>query len=184
SGDGQLRVLAIRVTRHKPGRRCLIEYDVEVDRPDTPKAILTLIGKIRARRYGNEGLRQLEAIWNAGFDAQSADGVSVPEPVGVISAFKMWCQRKVPGGTAERLLADANGPLLARRIAEAIHKLHRANLPAEQRHTMTDELKILRACLTKVAERRADLAVRVARVLAACERLGASVPAPAERGIH
>src|SRR5438094_979005 len=184
SGDGQLRLLAIRVTRHKPRRRCVIEYEVEVDRPDAPKATVTLIGKIRARRYGNEGFRQLETIWKAGFDAHSADGVSVPEPVGVISPFKMWCQRKAPGGTAERLLADADGPRLARRIAEAIHKLHRANLPTERRHTMADELEILRECLAKVAERRADLAARVARVLAACERLGASVPAPAASGIH
>ena len=184
SGEGQLRLLAIRVTRHKPGRRCVIEYEVEVNRPDAPKAIVTLIGKIRTRRYGNEGFRQLETIWNAGFDAQSDDGVSVPEPVGVISAFKMWCQRKVPGETAERSLADADGPRLARRIAEAIHKLHRANLPTERSHTMADELEILRKCLAKVAERRADLAARVARVLAACERLGASVPPPAACGIH
>jgi len=184
SGEGQLRLLAIRVTRHKPGRRCVIEYEVEVNRPDAPKAIVTLIGKIRTRRYGNEGFRQLETIWNAGFDAQSDDGVSVPEPVGVISAFKMWCQRKVPGETAERSLADADGPRLARRIAEAIHKLHCANLPTERSHTMADELEILRKCLAKVAERRADLAARVARVLAACERLGASVPPPAACGIH
>src|SRR5436309_5283167 len=88
----------------------------------------------------------------------------------------MWCQRKAPGGTAERLLADADGPRLARRIAEAIHKLHRANLTTERRNTMADELEILRECLAKVAERSEDQAARVARVLAACERLGVIVP--------
>ncbi|MBI3848742.1 MAG: phosphotransferase [Verrucomicrobia bacterium] len=184
SGDGRLRLKAIRVTRHKPGKRCVIEYDVEVDRPDLPKHALTLIGKIRAGRSGNEGFRQLETIWNSGFDAQSADGVSVPEPVGVIAEFKMWCQRKVPGETATRLLAGPDGVTLARRVADAIHKLHRASLPAERAHSMADELRILRGCLEKVSAQRPELAARVARVRAACEELGASVPAPNPCGIH
>src|SRR5438093_7338364 len=32
--DGCVHVRAIRVTRYKPGRRCVIEYDVDVRRPD------------------------------------------------------------------------------------------------------------------------------------------------------
>lgn len=184
SGNGKLRLKAIRVTRHKPGKRCVIEYDVEVDRPDAAKEMVTLIGKIRARRSGNEGFCQLETIWNAGFDAQSADGVSVPEPVGVISEFKMWCQRKVAGETATMLLAGPGGAGLARRIAEAIQKLHRANVPTERAHTMEDELRILRECFAKVSACQPIHATRVSRVLATCERLAASVPAPDACGIH
>jgi hypothetical protein len=184
SGEGKLRLTAIRVTRHKAGKRCVIEYDVLVDRPDAPKETVTVIGKIRARRSGNEGFRLLEKIWNAGFDAQSADGVSVPEPIGVISEFNMWCQRKVAGETATKLLTGPVGAMLASKIAEAAHKLHRANLATERRHTMADELKILRECLAKVSAVRADLAVRVSRLIVACERAGASVPRPVACGIH
>jgi len=184
SGEGRLKLKAIRVVRHKPGKRCVLEYVVEVRRPGAADLAVTLIGKIRARRSGNEGFRQLETIWNAGFDAQSADGISVPEPVGVISRFKMWCQRKVPGETATQLLAGPEGMALARRIAEAIHKLHRANLPVERAHTMADELRILRDCIEKVASQRPDWVGRLARLMVRCENLGASLPLPEARGIH
>ncbi len=184
SGDGRLKLRAIRVVRHKPGKRCVIEYDVKVKRPGAMDGVATLIGKVRARRSGNEGFRQLETIWNAGFDAQSVDGISVPEPMGVISEFRMWCQRKVPGETATKLLAGPGGVALARRIAEAIHKLHRANLPTERAHTMADELRILRECFDKVAVQKREWVGRLARLTVACEKLGASVPSPNACGIH
>ena len=184
SGEGRLKLKAIRVVRHKPGKRCVMEYDVEVRRPGEVDHAVTLIGKVRARRSGNEGFRQLEAIWNAGFDAQSADGISVPEPVGVISEFKMWCQRKVPGETATMVLRRPEGAALARRIAEAMHKLHRANLPTERAHTMGDELRILRECFAKLTVQKPGWTARLARLLVACEQLGAGVPPPNACGIH
>ncbi len=184
SGEGKLRLKAIRLTRHKPGKRAVVEYDVEIRRPDVPEQKLTIIGKLRARRSGNEAFRQLETIWNAGFDAQSVDGISVPEPIGVIAKFQMWFQRKVAGVTVEELLSGADGIALARRVAEAIHKLHRANLPTEKQHMMADELRILRECFKKVAELKPDWAQRLTRLMAACEKMGASVPEPVVCGIH
>jgi hypothetical protein len=47
SHEGKLRLKSIRVIRHKPGRRCVVEYDVEVDRAGTPREPVTLIGKCR-----------------------------------------------------------------------------------------------------------------------------------------
>jgi tRNA A-37 threonylcarbamoyl transferase component Bud32 len=180
---GFVKLKGIRVTRYKPNRRCVVEYDVRVE-DGSARRKLILIGKVRARRSGNEGFRQLETIWSSGFDAQSADGVSVPEPVGVISDFKMWFQRKVPGETANKRLAGKDGAVLARRIAEAIAKLHRANVPTDRSHTMADELRILRECLANLSAQRMDLAARISRMMAACEKLGATVPEPESRGIH
>lgn len=184
SGDGRLKLKAIRVVRHKPGKRCVIEYDVKVKRPGAAEEVVTLIGKVRARRSGNEGFRQLEMIWNAGFQAQSADGISVPEPLGVISEFKLWCQRKVPGATATELLGRPQGVVVARRIAEAIHKLHRAKLPTERSHTMADELRILRECFDKVAAQKPGWTGRLAKLTVGCDKLGASVPVREPCGIH
>jgi len=184
SGTGRLRLREIRVVRHKPGKRCVVEYDVEVQRPEAREETVTLIGKVRARRSGNEGLRQLETIWNAGFAADSADGICVPEPIGVISEFNMWFQRKVPGVTATKLLTGPVGVALARRIAEAAHKLHRANLPTDREHRMADELRILRECMAKVATLKPEWSARLDRLMRAAENLGASF-APARRcGIH
>ena len=116
--DGRVSVRSARVIRHKPGRRCVIAYDVRVKWPDRPRQEATLIGKVRSRRYGNEPFRLLEAIWNSGFESASADGVSVPEPLGVIPRFRMWLQRWVQGTLSGTLLAGPDGVALARRIAE------------------------------------------------------------------
>ena len=184
SGSGKLRLRALRVTRHKPGRRCVVEYDLEVDRPDMPAEIVTLIGKTRARRSGNEGFRLQESVWDAGFNAASVDGISVPEPIGVISNLQMWFQRKVPGVSAESPLRGPDGPAVARRIAEAIHKVHGTGIPTAKRHTIEDELWILRDCLRQVSALRPDWFLRLQRVLRECERLAANTPAPVACGIH
>ena len=187
SGEGRLKLKAIRVTRHKPGRRAVVEYDVKLKRPDVPPQRATLLGKLRARRSGNEGFRRLEAFWKAGFDAASADGISVPEPIGVISALQMWFQWKVAGVTSEVVFAEA-GPservALARRVAEAIDKIHRCGVPAEKQHTMADELRILRECFAKVAALKPEWGDRLRVLMVACEKLGASVPTPKPCGIH
>jgi hypothetical protein len=48
SGDrGAVHLMAIRVKRYKPGRRCVIEYDVEIQEPDAPRKEVTLLGKVR-----------------------------------------------------------------------------------------------------------------------------------------
>src|SRR5207249_6362067 len=50
--DGLVLLRAMRVIRHKSGKRCVIEYDVKVDREGLRSKTITLIGKVRARRYG------------------------------------------------------------------------------------------------------------------------------------
>ena len=182
--NGQLRLKAIRVIRHKPSRRCVVEYDVRVQRPDLPAETVTIIGKTRARRFGKEGYRVLEHFWKAGFDSASSDGISVPEPIGVIPRFQMWFQRKVSGETATALLAGPDGVELARQIAAAIHKLHQTRIPTERRHGMADELRILHDCLAKVIALKPDWKDRLEGVMAACDSLGASVPSPRVCGIH
>src|SRR6266511_2429986 len=181
---GVVKVKSITVLRHKPGRRCLIEYDVRVELPEGQRTKEKVIGKIRARRFGNESYRLLDAIWNAGFDATSSDGSSVPEPLGVIPEFRIWLQRKVDGTEATLRLLEPGGGALASRTAEAIHKLHTAGVPAERSHTMADEVRILHEHLPLVTETKPGLRRRIERLLAACDRLGAAVPPPRPCGIH
>src|SRR5688572_15628962 len=61
SERGLVHLRAVRVTRYKPGRRCVIEYDVEVERAEDAPEATTLIGKVRARRSGKSGYRLLKA---------------------------------------------------------------------------------------------------------------------------
>lgn len=185
SGEhGFVQLRAIRVTRHKPGRRCLIEYDVDVAQPGAAPEPITLIGKVRAGRPGRSDYRLLNALWNAGFAADSPDGISVPEPIGPVPKLRMWLQRKVSGRVGTALLDGPRGTALARQIAEAAHKVHRARVPAERRHTMDEELRVLHDSLPRVGRIEPRWTPRVERLLDACDRLGATTPQPVLCGIH
>src|SRR5437867_11959416 len=67
----RLALRAIRTVRHKPGRRCLIAYDVEVTRRDAPPEGVTLVAKPPARGAGTATFRLLQARRARGFDDRS-----------------------------------------------------------------------------------------------------------------
>jgi hypothetical protein len=181
---GVARLRAIRVTRHKPGRRCVVEYDLDVEKEDAPKERVTLIGKVRSARYGNVSYRLLSAFWEAGFDSGSADQISVPEPIGTVAKFRMWLQRKVPGLPATDALAGPDGLGHARRIAEAAHKIHQARVRTSERHTMADELRILDECFARLSDAEPQYVARLRSLLAGCERLATETPPSPSTGIH
>jgi thiamine kinase-like enzyme len=96
----------------------------------------------------------------------------------------MWFQRKVPGVTVTALLSDSRSVTLARRIAEALHKLHKARVPTKTQHTMADELKILRQCFAELMGGKPEWSQRLRRVMTGCQALAEHVPAPQTCGIH
>src|SRR6266566_964648 len=180
----KLRLRAIKVARYKPARRCLIEYDVSFDGPRSPAGPLTLLGKANAREPDATTHDLLETLRNAGFGANATDGISVPEPLGIIPEFQMWLQMKMPGMPATELFSKPGGIELARRVAEAAHKLHQAGVATERRHTLTDELRILKENLALVGRSRPQWAARLQQLFAACEQLAASMPQSQPCGIH
>ncbi|MCA9178278.1 MAG: phosphotransferase [Planctomycetales bacterium] len=174
----------IAVLIHKPGRRCVIEYEARCLNAGHWQP-LTVIGKVRAKRFGNEGNRRQQSLWDAGLDAESPRGIFVSQPLGTVPRFRMWLQRKTPGQLATQVLKGPDGPEVALRIAEAAALLHTLELDIEAQHTMDKELEILRSCLGHVCGTRPDLAHRVGEVMRACETVGRRLPAPAQpRLIH
>jgi len=175
-------VRAIRAVRYKPGRRCLIEYDVA--QPSC--GLVTLVGKARARGADHATFDLLRELRRRGFDENAVDGICVPEPIAVVPELGLWLQCKVRGVSAMEGLAGANGLAVARRLAEAAHKLHVVDVPARREHTVADELRILHERLDALAAQRPDLGGvhRLGRLLAACDRLAATIPAPEPCGIH
>jgi aminoglycoside phosphotransferase (APT) family kinase protein len=162
-------VRAIKVTRCKARRRSIIEYSLG----DGTIAI----GKVRAKGTDRSAFRLLEALRRLGFDDDAPDGVVVPEPLALIEECGMWVQRKFHGTPATDLLRDrATRPLLARRIAEAVVKLHRAGVRARKQHTREDELAILRQRLDEVARSHPHWRRRIQAVCDACERLAHTLP--------
>ncbi|HEY9734702.1 MAG TPA: phosphotransferase [Trichocoleus sp.] len=163
------RVTAATLVRHKPERRALIAYTVE-----TATDAFTALGKIRAKGTDWRTYRLQQALWHQGFAADSADGYSVPEPIGVVPVWQMWLQRQVPGIPATELLPTDRGVALAGRIAHLAHKLHRTNIPAAKNHTLADELNILHQRLPLVSQDLPHLQPGIEQVLDACTELVAS----------
>ncbi len=160
------QVTAATLVRHKPGRRAIVEYHVE-----TGADPLTVLGKIRAKGTDVASYQVQQALWSNNWSMDSTDGFSTPEPLGLVSAWHMALQRKVPGTSATSLLATDQGIRLAQRIAALANKLHRTPVPTAKTHTLADELAILRDRLPQVAEQHPSWASRIEDVLDACDRL-------------
>lgn len=175
------QVRAARVVRHKPGRRALIAYDLAGG-----TEALTVLGKIRAKGMDAASYQVQQALWDHGFNADSPDGLSVPEPLGMIPGWRMWLQRRVPGVPTPEPLSTAAGVPLARRIAALAHKLHCTPISTRKRHTLADELGILRDRLPQVSRLHPQWQPRIEWVLAQCESLAGRYPVALNltTGIH
>lgn len=180
---GIVKLCSIRVIRHKPGRRFMLEYEVSVSTATSVRE-LTLIGKVRAGHTAGAAHGLLNALWNSGFDQNSSDGISVPEPMGMISRFNLWLQQKVPGRPLGELLPDSVNTALMQRVVTATHKLHTAGVATERSHAMADELRILHQRLPQLLQQRPEWSQRIDNLLAACHRLGTALPSPRACGIH
>lgn len=180
--QAHLRLRRPQVLAYKPQRRCVIAYDFDILVDDRP-AMLSVVGKIRARKRADRGYQQLRALWNAGFSGSADDGVSVPEPIGVVAPFDMWLQRRIVGPTFTELLAP-NATTRTARVADAVHKLQTIGVAARARHTIADELDILDRCLGNVATAVPWLAKRLACLAEDCGRIASMLPEPAWRPAH
>ena len=175
------RLRAIRVTRHKPGRRCVIEYDLAAE-GDSP--CMTLIGKIRRNRIGRAAFKLSRAFTAQGFHATAADLISVPDSVAYVKMLGLWLQRKVPGQEATALLVKPTGAALGKHIAEAAFKIHRTNVAIQRVHSIDDELEILETCLDKVGLAHPAWKFRIERLKLFAERLAQTLGNRDMCGIH
>jgi ABC-type transport system involved in Fe-S cluster assembly fused permease/ATPase subunit/aminoglycoside phosphotransferase (APT) family kinase protein len=178
----ELVVRAARVVRHKPGRRSLVEY--ELAGPAEPSPSVFVLGKIRVRGADLSTYDLCRDLVACGFGTASDDGVSVPEPLGLVPELRMWVQARVPGVTATALLPEASGPALAARLADALHKLNRARVAPSRTHAMADELALLRDRLARLARDRPRWAGRLGRLYEVCERVAARLDPPASAVVH
>ncbi|MEZ5417542.1 MAG: hypothetical protein R2708_09375 [Vicinamibacterales bacterium] len=173
--------IAIRsavLVRHKPGRRAVLAYTMDVAWPDGRVERVPAIAKMRAARPPRTAYRLLRALWRGGFSAASPDGISVPEPLGVVPALGLWLQRRVEGPVATDLLATPAGPVLARRVAAAAFKLHHAGIAPEKAHGPAAELAILERVIAEGRRVRPDLSAGCDRLLDGCRRLAGALADP------
>lgn len=176
---GAFRLTSMRVLRHRPGRRAVLEYRLEGAGEE-----ITLIGKLRARGLDRRTWNLNEALHASGFGASAERGAVVPEPVGAVADMHMWLQRRVVGIPGWQALTWAEGGDAARRIAAALAALHGAELPVDRVHGSQRELAILERNIEFAMQRLPQCRTRLENVLAACRKLAAGLPESADVGIH
>ena len=174
------RLAAPRVIHHKPGRRGLIEYVVQGE-----AGIETVVlGKIRAKGLDRRNYRVMQSWVARGFDAGSADGISIPTPLGAYPELGLWLQVKVAGEPVLPWLCGLHRSATARRVAQVLHKLHVSGVDPGRAHSMDDELTLLRDRLARVALRYPGWSGRLQCVADACARVGASVQGGQMVSVH
>lgn len=177
---GTLQLTTARLSRHKPGRRCLIEYAGTIAEPAGGAHSFRWLGKVRVRGLDRRTPALLRQLARQDFHAESADGISVPEVIGEVAPFQLWLQRQEPGQPLTELLARSAGIDGCRLAARALSKLQASSVRPGRTHTTDDELGILERALAHARQARPDLTAEINEIEAACAVAAhALAPAPA-----
>lgn len=186
--DCAARLVSSTVVRHKPGRRCIVRYDLDANGGDSSVVRHTLLGKIRARGLDRRTYKLTRHLWRNGFGADSTDGVQVPEPVGAIPELKMWLQRYIHAATLGDQLDSPDAEIFCNRTGAALHKLHATGPRPRRQHGMVDEIRILNNALSEVKRDLPCLAPRIRQIQLSCERLAGTIddyiPTPIHRDFY
>lgn len=200
-GIHQLKqVTAIKALKYKPGRRCVLAYQLDCfDRQTSQPSQIEVIGKVFRDERGSRLFALQEALWRDGFGANAADMIFVPRPLAYVPKMRMLLQEKAPGKTLNELALRS--PILSQvaRCAEGLAKLHNSHAfsaapaversvendsrPALQPYSLEDELRNLDSYTEDLRQSRpvsyADLVVLREGLFAwadALPPLGAAVP--------
>lgn len=181
---GSISLGPTRLLRHKPGRRALIEYRIEVAGPGHATLHPILLGKLHHRGADHSTYALHRALREAGLDGCEPNGTGVAKPVALVPQLGLWLQERVPGEALLPALWRPQEVARARQAADALVRLHAVEVASPRLHTLADELGILDQRLGQAGRKLPNLAERIRRVLHACQELAPGVPSGGYRGIH
>lgn len=172
--DATLRVSRAEVWRHKPGRRCLLAFDVQRE-DGSPHE--TWLGKVRAKSTDVSGAAIHRSLWNAGTRC-------IPEPLGFVHSFRMTLQHMVPGiPCLAALHAGADPVTLGSAIAASLFRLHTTTLTPGRSWTLDDEVATLTDRLLALRVRLPEQHVPVTKVQQILAAVAAPLRKRAARGV-
>lgn len=161
----QLAIERIRLVRHKPGRRAVIEYHLRLNHSQPAR----LVAKVRARGADGRTFRLHQRLEAAGFRAGTE--VFVPGAVALVPEAGLWLQRWVDGTALGPRLGTLSGPPAAAQVAAALARLQQAEVTPEREHGAAEERCVIERELTALGAECPGLRPRLARILAATGRL-------------
>ena len=168
----------IEVLKYKPGRRCVLAYQLS-------SAPQNVIGKVFRDERGLRLFRLQERLWRGGFGPDAPDLIHVSQPLAYIPEMRMLLQERAVGETLNALVTEVgNIRLYARRSAEGLAKLHETNLATARsdeeplgQYLLANELKSLGDFTRDLIEVRPESEETVARLHAALRYWAGQLPA-------
>jgi aminoglycoside phosphotransferase (APT) family kinase protein len=193
--SSQLR--RIRVTRHKPKRRMVLEYDLECMDISGEMTNITVVGKVRFRglkstAYSTQAWLAAQGLTWQGIARESdptACAFQVPRVLGTVPEAGMWLQEYRSGLTVTSQLhpSQFHGGIetaLPRRIARGLSDLHHRDFPCQNVHTWEDELAILERRIDEAAVSTPSLESRFRGLKRHCRDLAGNLMGRPQTGIH
>lgn len=170
--DESLQVRSLRLVRHKPGKRCLIEYSCE---SDLRNCVYRVLGKAYSKPKHIQNHSFQTALSRAGLNDRSSAEVFVPRPLGVLDQWQMFFQEHVCGEDGWR--AISNNPVVSsNQILTAIQNLQESQILTVRKHTVADEIEHIQKCLPLVMLNYPEIRHRIKLLIDRCELLGHTVP--------
>ncbi len=159
--------------RHKPGKRCLIQYDLK---DNQTKEVFSLLGKGRAKGLDERSFKNQKTLWSKGFSDTSPDLISVPEVLTCLPDLNTFLQKKIPGQSLSAMLREPKSVSLMPQVAKGLAKLQQTPLKIKRSHTLDDELELLEERLSNTSDALPELKTRIHSVMLGCEILANKLP--------
>jgi hypothetical protein len=110
------------VLKHTPGKRCVIEYWLELS--GTPRQTRRVIGKMYRFDRGEKIFANLRALWNAAHSQTCQERVlGMPQPLAYLPELGMIIQEVVPGRQLSRFTTGHYLLQAVRRVASNLAAL-------------------------------------------------------------
>jgi tRNA A-37 threonylcarbamoyl transferase component Bud32 len=124
----RLTSVTAHVMRYKPGRKCLLRYDLawDDDGPQLPRIVWARVARQAKFDRSRTNLARL-------YDAALDTGFELPRPLGAVPELAIECFGPVPGVALSALTARDGFTGLCRQVGEAIRRFHALELEMDER---------------------------------------------------
>ena len=182
------RVEAIHVLKYKPGRRCVLGYELTGRERKRGRATRhRVIGKVFRDERGRRLDRLQRLLWEHGFGPDAPDGIHVAEPLGYAPKMRMQLQAWAPGQTLNQLVMGQDIRPFMAPTAQGLAKFHSLPVPLPvngdgpvmlKPYGVGEELANLDRFVQELVTVRPSFAPEALRLLDALRQWASRLPSP------
>ena len=129
----------IHVLRNR-NKRAVLRYKVTGSNGSRSAIEFRIIGKVYRAESAEKGYDNMAQLWENGFSRDTADGISMPEPLELNQELHMLFQEEVPGEALRMLVKQSPDPHYFKLLARGLAKLHQCPLNLVRKFMVKDHL--------------------------------------------